>query len=285
MMYLLDHGVKENSGSDNRGSIAMLMMSCRWGARGALLALLVCVIASFGTAADSKDPAVPEADYPKLVEHQIKVLQEALKTWKEAKEPAEKKKMKEKVRCTAVMIAAIAQDTLTGKDSGARATLRDAALAVGALAKQDKVDDAAKKADELKNIKADLKSKAEKIKLFDAHIDLQELMTQFKLPKAGGQGTEAQLLKLGQDKKKIIPPASLNDALLLAAYQSAVASELTAAYVPPKDAKDWKTYSNDMRTGAIELAETVKAKNGKAAFAALSKLNTSCSVCHDKFRK
>jgi hypothetical protein len=243
------------------------------------------LIVGLGSAADSKDSAVPDADYPKLVDQQVKVLQDALKSLKEAKEPAEVKKLAEKSRCTAVMIAAIAQENLGGKDSAQRASSRDAAIAVAGLVKSKKTDDAIKKAADLKSVKADDKAKLDKVKLFDAHIDLQELMSQFKLPKAGGQGIEAALLKLGTDKKKIIPPASLNDATLLIAYQTAVAAELTADYVPDKAPKDWKTYSHDMRASAVEMAEKVKAKDGKGAFAALSKLNTSCSACHEKFRK
>jgi hypothetical protein len=262
--------------------------ACRraaWGLRTMVLFLCLGLSVGLGSAADSKDSAVPDADYPKLVEQQFKVLQEALKSLKDAKEPNDIKKWAEKSRCTAVMIAAIAQDNLGGKDGGQRASLRDAALGVAGLVKSKKTDEAIKKAADLKNVKSDDKAKLDKVKLFDAHIDLQELMSQFKLPKAGGQGIEATLLKLGADKKKMIPPTALNDATLLIAYQTAVAAELTADYVPDKAPKDWKTYSSDMRKGALEMAEKVKAKDSKGAFTALSKLNTSCSACHDKFRK
>src|SRR5262249_12526659 len=105
-----------------------------------------------------------------------------------------------------------------------------------------------------------------------------------KIAKQGGQGIEAALIKLGGDKKKMIPPAA-NDSTLLIAYQTAVIAELAADYVPDKDAKDWKTYSADMRKGSIELAEKIKAKDGKEAFTALSKVTASCSACHEKFRK
>src|SRR6516164_6812185 len=97
--------------------------ACRWAEwaasalRAALLVVCMGLIVGLGSAADSKDSAVPDADYPKLVDQQVKVLQDALKSLKEAKEPAEVKKLAEKSRCTAVMIAAIAQENLGGKDS------------------------------------------------------------------------------------------------------------------------------------------------------------------------
>lgn len=258
--------------------------AARWGVRAIVLAVGLCLLAGPGTAADSKDPAVPEADYPKLVEQQVKVLEDTLKVLQDSKDTTEKKKMTQKAHCTAVMLAAVAQDT-SAKDPAARASLRDAALKVAALVKAGKINDAAKQAAGLKNIKPDPAAKTEQIKLLDGPINLEELMSQFKLPKAGGQGIESTLLKLGTDKKKMIPAAAMTDSLVNLAYLSAVAADLTEVHKVPKDGKDWVTYSHDMRKGAIELAETVKAKDGKAAFVALGKLNTSCSVCHDKFRK
>lgn len=262
----------------------MMTGAARWGARTVVMALGLWLIAGHGTAADDKGPAVPEADYPKLVEHQIKVLEETLKVLQEAKDMTEKKKMTEKALCTAVTLAAVTQDT-GAKDAAARASLRDAALKVADFIKDGKVDAAAKQATELSNVKADPAAKTDKVKLFGPHIKLTELMSQFKLPKAGGQGLEAALLKLGADKKKMIPAAAMNDSLLNMAYLTAVIGDLTAEEKPTKDVKDWVAYSHDMRKGAIELAETIKAKDGKAAFIALGKVNTSCSVCHDKFRK
>jgi hypothetical protein len=258
--------------------------AARWGVRALVLTVGLWLLAGPGTAADSKDPAVPEADYPKLVDHQLKVLEDTLKVLQDSKDMGEKKKMTTKAHCTAIMVAAIAQDT-SAKDPAGRASLRDAALKVAALVKSGKIDDAAKQAAGLKNVKADPAAKTEKIKLLDVHANLEELMTQFKLPKAGGQGIESSLLKLGTDKKKMIPAAAMTDSLVNLAYLTAVSADLTEEHKVPKDGKDWVAYSQDMRKGAIELAETVKAKNGMAAFVALGKVNTSCSVCHDKFRK
>jgi hypothetical protein len=262
-----------------------MTIATRWATQGAVLALGLALIADPGSAADSKDIAVPDADYPKLVEHQLKVLEDSLKALQEAKDMTEKKKMTDKAHCTAVTLAAVAQDNLAGKDAAGRVALRDAALNVAALVKAGKVDDAAKSAADLKNVKPDAAAKAEKIKLFGPHIDLTELMTQFKLSKAGGQGIEAAFLKLGADKKKMVPTTAMTEALLNLTYLTAVVAELTAEHKPPKDVKDWVAYSQDMRKGAIELAETLRAKDGKAAFKALEKVNMSCSVCHDKFRK
>jgi hypothetical protein len=262
----------------------MLKSACSRAVRAALLGLAIGLV-GLGQAQESKEVVVPEGDYPKLVDAQLKAVDEGLKALKDATDKDQIKKMKDKARCGAVMIAAAAQDNLAGKDGQQRATVRDAALNLAALVKGEKYDDAAKLAGELKGLKEDPKAKKEKIKLFEAHIDLQELMSQFKQPKAGGQGVEKLLLNLATDKKKMVPPAAINDALLATTYQVALLSELAHEYVPPKDKKDWDAWSVDMKKGALEMADKLKAKDGKAAFTALNKLNTSCSVCHERFKK
>src|SRR5205807_63580 len=110
----------------------------------------------------------------------------------------------------------------------------------------NKVDEAMQQAADLASVKVDPKAKAEKIKLFDTHIDLEETMSQFKLPKAGGQGIESVLLKLGADKKKMVPPAAMTDGLVLMSYQIAMIAELAGHYTPAKDVKDWQTFNGDM---------------------------------------
>jgi len=261
----------------------MLKSVCSRAVRAAALVFALGLVA-LGQAQEGKDVVVPDGDYAKLVEAQLKVVQEGLKGAKEATEKDQVKKMKTKARCAAVMIAAAAQDNLAGKDGQQRATVRDAALNLAALVKGEKYDEAVKLAGELKDLKEDSKAKKEKVKLYEAHLDLQEVMSQFKQPKAGGQGIEKLLLNLATDKKKVVPPAAINDALLSTTYQIALLSDLTHDHVPAKDKKDWDIWSVDMKKGALEMASQLKAKDGKAAFAALNKLNTSCSACHERFK-
>ena len=262
----------------------MLKSACSRAVRAALLGLAIGLV-GLGQAQEGKEVVVPEGEYPKLVDAQLKAVLEGLKALKETTDKEQIKKMKDKARCGAVMIAAAAQDNLAGKDGQQRATVRDAALNLAALVTGEKYDEAVKLAGELKGLKEDPKAKKEKIKLFEAHIDLKEVMSQFKQSKAGGQGVEKLLLNLATDKKKIVPPAAINDALLTAIYQIALLSELAHDYVPPKDKKDWDIWSMDMKKGALEMADKLKAKDGKAAFSALNKMTASCSVCHERFKK
>src|SRR5207244_3763767 len=96
----------------------------------------------------------------KLLEQQIKLLQDSLKAMKEAKDKIEAKRFKEKSRCVSVMVAAVAQDNLAGKEGAQRAAVRDAALQIAALVKKDKLDDALQKAGDLSSVQPNDKTKA-----------------------------------------------------------------------------------------------------------------------------
>ena len=66
----------------------MMMFAQRRAVRFTLLALGLWLLAGLGTgsAADDKGPVVPESDYPKMIDLEVKVLQDALKGIKEAVE-------------------------------------------------------------------------------------------------------------------------------------------------------------------------------------------------------
>jgi hypothetical protein len=51
-----------------------------------------------------------------------------------------------------------------------------------------------------------------------------------------------------------------------------------------KDPKDWKQYSEEMMKGADALGKAIAAADPKAVKDAASRLNSSCTECHGKFR-
>jgi hypothetical protein len=259
-----------------------MMDASRWLAVGGFSMLLA---AWPSLAGDPKGSTIPDADYAKVVAHQVKVLTESLKAAATA-EPLEKKRLADKAKSTAIILAQAAQDNLSGANAAERATLRDAALAIVKLlpAKDPQFADALKLAEGLEGLKANPAAKKEKIQLLPGHTKLEVIMIPYQPAAKGGQGLEAQLLKLSFDKKKNIPPAQLADPLLMNAYQSALIAEMTRDHKVDKDQKKWQELSDDMRRTSLELAAGVRDKDGKAAFAALAKLNESCAVCHKIYR-
>ena len=51
-----------------------------------------------------------------------------------------------------------------------------------------------------------------------------------------------------------------------------------------KGAREWAEWTEEMRTAALQLAETAKKKDAAGVKAAVNKLNGTCSSCHGEFR-
>jgi hypothetical protein len=181
------------------------------------------------------------------------------------------------------MIAAYAQENLGGADGQQRATVRDAALKLADTIQSKKYAEAIKQAGAIASLPADANAKKEKIKLVDKHLPYRDLMNQFNHPPEGGWGIHRELYAYQLGMKSAIPQADLREPLLLKAYQVAVTAELVESKVPRTKEKEWSNYASSLRKGAVELADAVKAKDGKAGLDAISKVTNSCTNCHKVF--
>ncbi len=238
--------------------------------------MLVCGFLVGGAEQKTKGDLFAEV-YPLLVTQSAGLIEESL-----AGEPT--RRLAEKARVAALMLAACSQQDLQGPGAAKRATIRDAALDIAAMIKEKKYPDAIAHAKRLPNLMVNATARKERVKLIGTHMEIDELMSQFRGSKIGGLGIEATLDKLGGSKDGKLPNSQLNEELVLIGFRTAVAAELTREHMPPKDAKEWLGYADDMRASSLELAKAVDAGNGKAAFAAVDRLNTSCNKCHLKFR-
>jgi hypothetical protein len=229
-------------------------------------------LSSAGTAADAPAPTVVDADYAKLLERQVKIIDEALKTPKD-------KTQVTKAKVAAVILAAIAQDDFSGANGQLRATVRDGALKVAALIDSKKFDDATKLAGELATLKADTAAKKEKVKLTDK-VNVQEIMSQFSPPKPG-LGFEKVLFDLEKGKGK----KGVDESTPLIAAQVAIAAELTQQILPDKTPKKWEEFCAAMKASSVELAQASVKKEAKPINVAVSKVLGSCGDCHAVYRK
>lgn len=238
--------------------------------------------------ADDAEALVPAAEYPKLVARSTKVLQDALGS------STIDKKTAGKARAAAVLIAAYAQYAPGAADQ--RALLRDAALKIAELIKDEeflkdtkKQEAARKQADGLAEIKAEPAAKPGPVVFMDKLVEIDEIMSPYRLPRVGGLGLESSLLKLGSAglKTRSLPPANLDEALVLTAYQTAVTARLTKDHKVDggdKAQARWGSLSQEMEKAALDLAAAAKGQNGMEAYTALNKLNASCNKCHEEFR-
>lgn len=250
------------------------MRSIRLAVQGMALALIVAGVGS----AEGQEVALPDEDYPKLVNYALNGIKEALK------DPTEETNVR-KAHTAAVMLAGYAQVNLSGPDAQQRATVRDAALKLAETIRNKKYADAARQAEGITKLKPDPNAKKVKVKLIDAQVRFPDLMNQFDFPPKGGWGIDRELYAYRLGMKSKIPARELTDKLMLMGYQVAVTGDLAHAKVPAMNQKEWAQYTADLRAGGIELADCVKKKDGESALSAIAKITTTCSNCHKVFRK
>jgi hypothetical protein len=248
-----------------------------WAIQGTALILGIGLLSVAGasSAADSDGPLLPDGDYPKMVKYAVKGIQDALKGT-----PDDTKATK--AHTAAIMIAAYAQQNLSGADGQQRATVRDAALKLADTIKAKKYAEAIKDAGGIASLPADANAKKEKVRLLE-HISFRNLMNQFNHPPDGGWGIHREFYALQLGMKGTIPANDLREPLLLKAYQVGVAAEIAQTKVPKTKEKEWSTYAGNLRTGAVELADAVRGKDGKAGLDAIAKVTNSCTNCHKIF--
>jgi len=195
----------------------------------------------------------------------------------------------------AVNAAAADKDKETPEEKAAR---KDAQEAVVQLA--DMMGDA-KRGDDVKKMAKELSERMIKADIGEDAV--KPVMSPLRLrdkgglgvgPRAGAydpDGIEAKIMALA---KKKLPAAELkkqaDDIARLASITAAIA-EVADLHAPPKkvgpkDPKDWKKWSNEMRDDALDLANAVKkAKpDPDEVKKVATKLNGTCTDCHDKFR-
>jgi hypothetical protein len=104
-------------------------------------------------------------------------------------------------------------------------------------------------------------------------------------------GIEAMIINLGGRRTpKPKDLAAQGKALEQAAYVTAAIAEVARDKCPvdkkqgDKDPQSWRTWSEEMYTSALELAQAAQAQNPMAVKAAATKLNASCNSCHTAFR-
>jgi hypothetical protein len=143
--------------------------------------------------------------------------------------------------------------------------------------------------------KAQAKAVADKNELEDVmHLfALRKVKGEGIGPKAGPvpnqDGIEAKIMALA----KRVPPAELKTdgaALQRAAYITAAIAEIAQYKCPvekktgEKDPAQWKKWTEEMRTAALDLAKAVKAADPMIVKKTATRLDGTCRNCHGVFR-
>jgi hypothetical protein len=213
-----------------------------------------------------------------------------VKVIKDSLGKASDKKMANKAKVAALMIAVYAQGA-TGKP-GAKAAemagLRDEALKAAKAIDAGNVDEAKKKANELKATGVSAPSaKTDPVAVHDGfEIDL--VMQQFKPERGGGLELEKKFLSY-VNKRSEYTAADYQQMVLLL-YRIAAIAQPTEALAPApmgqKDPAKWRKWSEEMGTLAVEAAELARKPkpDSKAVKKAFQNLEANCQACHTLFR-
>ncbi|HEY3788443.1 MAG TPA: cytochrome c, partial [Urbifossiella sp.] len=163
---------------------------------------------------------------------------------------------------------------------GDAATQGQAAKVFLALDKKD-YDAAAAAAKGLASPKAD----AAAVKELDGKFDLEDIMSQFRLAKSGGNNIEKDLrdaIKSGSIEPKAAELIGARSAAL-AVYTEKMPND--KAKTNPDMTRKWERWAKEMASAGKELAEeATKGKDAKRFVAIMKKLDASCSNCHNDFR-
>ncbi|MBY0526677.1 MAG: HEAT repeat domain-containing protein [Gemmataceae bacterium] len=196
-------------------------------------------------------------------------------------------KSKYRAQIAAIMIAVHAQSGPQGAASFRRATLRNAALKLLSHLKANERREAQRIVQSLPYLHPDMGAALGTVTLLDRYADVEELMHQFRNTRGGGMGTEMQLEKLAAvaQRQKALAPADLHDELELSGLHLAHVADAIRDYKPGnKLAKDWPKHVDEAQQAGLALATAVRARDGKAAAAAVIRVDRACQSCHEKFR-
>lgn len=269
---------------------------------GALLGALG-TLSDLGSAGGKESPwkpFLPAKDYRTLVERAAANIEESL-TGKVEEEGIKR------AQFNAVMIAAYTLSTKDGGTPQELATVREAALKIAHMVtEKKKLEDAKKLAKALLTLKADPNAKLEPPDVGKYVEDRADIMEHYKVKSKGGDGIhtdlqsnirlkgalngiEEKLRDLATKPKTQLVVDKESNELGLLAYRAAVHAGLIHYYAPAKkigdrDPNEWREISIQMREAGIQLADAARKKDPEAVFKAGSRLHSSCSQCHSRFR-
>lgn len=250
--------------------------------------VLFAGITWLSSSSEPMEAAEPSDDAIKAIaEQDIKNIQELV-----AKGTFTKAEVKA-LRSNTLMLAVNAQSLLGKKaDQDAKlATMRDQAMKIALVLDSGKKSEIKKLEDSAKALKwlpdTDASAKVAKIDIAKVgSFAIEELMYQYRDTKYGGLNIEADIKALAKAKK-----LSADDLKKIATFadRTAIITHLSDTITPslPSNAKkaDWAKFNAQMKDATKELQDAARGTDGTKIIGALGKVDTSCTNCHNVFKK
>ena len=242
-----------------------------WLGAVALLCGILFVASSPSQAGD-----VPDEILKSIIEADVKRVNEMVEKYNTTPD----KKMPIQIKSSSLMIAAYAQNSITGKDAAADkkwAGVRDQAIKVAESFANKK----SKEAVAIDLSKGEGDPKPVKIHTM-AKMDIDILMAQFKKSTAEGLNMEADIKEGANKGAKVDATLIAGRALVTADFLAELTP--TGGFDAKKTKKDWDRTTGQMKTAARDIL-AAKGKDGKTLTIALKKLDGACTACHNIFKE
>jgi cytochrome c556 len=225
---------------------------------------------------------MPEPIYNKILEEAVKSLQDKTKSNGEFNQ---KSKALTNEAYSLIMYAEVARRASNGgmaqKALGIIATAKELA----ATAKAKDLEASRKHVAELANlVKKGNNNAANPVK-----EPLQELVPIHNLMEEV-QNVNKEMVKYKRMRAEEIKAKAKSDEVQRNAHRLLAFSVAITAHVPDKDIpkgkskEDWFKACDDLRKATLEISAAAKAKNQSNLRAAINKMDTACTKCHDDFR-
>lgn len=186
------------------------------------------------------------------------------------------------LKSSALMVAAYAQSQITGKNAGddlKYASVRDNALKVYKAVASKKSADAVAPAKALAAMEVDKAASVKPVDIVkETKADIDDLMAQFK---KSGLGLEDQIKALTKKAGKPEEASAIGARMLIVVD---LMETIHPDFGGKKNLAAWSASSKEMKVASEDLIKAAAAKDAKKMTAAMSKLDASCTSCHNVFK-
>lgn len=236
------------------------------------LALLFAAVASQSPAREPLPASATEKTLAADTAH-LKALFELAKT---------RKKIENRVKATALLMAQTAQNNLEGENSEKMAAVRAQALKIAEAAAKKDLAAAEAATNALASAKGGDKKPVELAKMHD--LELYEIMDLFAGSVGGGMNLEKDIRAA-----KRTGPTDADSAAIIGVRTAGLADftmVLTPEFSARKTKADWEKYTQDMKQHSIDIVKeaTKPSPDMMKVKQLMSALDASCTNCHNKFR-
>lgn len=222
---------------------------------------------------------LPEAEFTKLVGESLKQVQEFTRSSTNFNQSVKRLQTE---AYSLVTLAEVARRSASGEAERRALAVQAAALELAEAAKKKDQEAAKKAVAALADYKkgSDAKPIGSLADAVPVHNLMEAVQSCYKKHQEYGRLSSAAFAKKG------VPEEVATAAYKMAAYSVAITAHVPKSKEDLKDKTpaDWLKPTEDMRKATLDIASAAKAKKQSEMKAAIKRMDSACTKCHDNFR-